>query len=159
MGTSREPTGMKPGAKAFAVHAGKLVFLQRDDDPRIENPGGWNLPGGALEPGESPDQTMRREFEEELSVRPGHLRYLGWHQSPIRPLVHRYLIRLTDSEAKALKLGNEGQGFRFYRVDEIPALGTSARLKAYLVSILPHLREIVESEMTPDPVRLGLTLP
>lgn len=138
------------------MHAGRLVFIQRDDDPAIENPGRWNLPGGAIEPGEAHRETMLREFEEELGIRPGNVRYLGWHASPVRPLVHRYLIRLTDHEAGMLRLGDEGQRFACFRVDEIPALCTSDRLKAYLIPILPHLRDIVEHGTEPDPARLGL---
>lgn len=147
---------MKPGAKAFAVHAGKIVFLHRDDDPRIENPGGWNLPGGAIEEGETHGHAMLREFGEELGIRPVNVRYLGWHRSPVRPLVYRYLIRLTDREAESLTLGDEGQGFGFFRVDEMLTLGTSQRLRTYLTGILPHLREIVEDGAEPDPEKLGL---
>lgn len=156
VGTNTQPTGLRPGSKAFAVHAGRLVFLQRDDDPAIENPGRWNLPGGAIEPGEAHRETMLREFEEELGIRPGNVKYLGWHVAPTRPLVHRYLIRLTADEAQRLRLGNEGQRFGFFRVDELPALHTSDRLKRYLNSILPHLRDIVEDGLEPDPARLGL---
>ena len=30
---------------------------------------GWELPGGGLEVGETPDQTLEREFEEELALK------------------------------------------------------------------------------------------
>lgn len=38
---------------------------------------GWEIPGGRLEPGETPEEAARREAEEETGWRPGPLRRLG----------------------------------------------------------------------------------
>ncbi len=43
------------------VH-GNVVLLRNDR-------GEWELPGGRMDPGETPEQTLAREFEEELSIR------------------------------------------------------------------------------------------
>jgi ADP-ribose pyrophosphatase YjhB (NUDIX family) len=50
--------------------AGRLLLVQRGRDPHR---GRWSLPGGRVEPGETPEQAVEREVREEtgLSVRAG----------------------------------------------------------------------------------------
>jgi 8-oxo-dGTP diphosphatase len=50
--------------------AGRLLLVQRGHAP---HPGLWSLPGGRIEPGETPEQAAEREVREEtgLAVRAG----------------------------------------------------------------------------------------
>jgi len=45
-----------------------LLFL-RDNVPQIRFPNMWDVPGGIVEPGETPDQTIRREMMEEIELK------------------------------------------------------------------------------------------
>ena len=49
---------------------GKLVIQLRDDKPGLVFPNQWATLGGAIEKGESPDQAMMRELEEEIEPAP-----------------------------------------------------------------------------------------
>ncbi|HMG47350.1 MAG TPA: NUDIX domain-containing protein [Allosphingosinicella sp.] len=59
------------GAEVLLGHFGGPIWAKRDA-------GAWAIPKGLVEPGEEPEACARREFEEELGVRPeGELVPLG----------------------------------------------------------------------------------
>ncbi len=49
---------------------GKLVIQLRDNKPGLLFPAHWATLGGAIEKGETPDDAMRRELEEEIEPAP-----------------------------------------------------------------------------------------
>ena len=51
---------------AVIIHQGKILLTQR---PAEKPHGGfWEFPGGKIDPGESPHQSLRREIREELNI-------------------------------------------------------------------------------------------
>lgn len=80
---------------------GGLVFIQkrRPDDVW---PGLWEFPGGVLEPGESPDEAMVREFREEteLLVRPaGKIAVIRSSYTRYRITLHGYFCQAESGQA------------------------------------------------------------
>lgn len=75
---SRIPDGFSPGAAVAAVivgRDGRYLLQHRDVDRQIWYPGHWGLFGGAIEPGESAGDALRRELAEEIGFAPQSLRY------------------------------------------------------------------------------------
>jgi mutator protein MutT len=56
------------------------ILLCRRAATRVVYPNVWDLPGGHCEPGESPDQTLERELQEEIGVTPVRARLLAEYQ-------------------------------------------------------------------------------
>lgn len=52
----------------------RFLMQLRDDIPSILYPGVWGLFGGHLEPGESPEEGLKRELWEEIHYRPATVR-------------------------------------------------------------------------------------
>jgi ADP-ribose pyrophosphatase len=73
-------------------HRGSVAAIPVDDEGRLvlvrqyRHPVGqalWEVPAGVLEKGESPEQAIRRELEEEVGRRAGHLEPLAtFHPTP-----------------------------------------------------------------------------
>ena|SRR3989344_5488744 len=62
---------------SILVHNNKILFILRDDKPEIPEPNTWQLPGGGVEEGEDYFQAISRELQEEISIIPQQLKYLG----------------------------------------------------------------------------------
>ncbi len=67
---------MVGAAVAVFDPGGKLLLLRRTDNGR------WGLPGGAMEPGESLEDTARRETREETGLELGRLSLFGVYSGP-----------------------------------------------------------------------------
>jgi 8-oxo-dGTP pyrophosphatase MutT (NUDIX family) len=66
-----------PGAAVIVTDtSGRVLLLQRADT------GGWGLPGGFMEPGESLEETARREVREEVGLALDELTLMGVFSGP-----------------------------------------------------------------------------
>ena len=64
-------------SQAFIAIEDRFLMQLRDFNPSIVYPGHWGFFAGHSEPGESAEETMWREIEEELSWKPQNLNFLG----------------------------------------------------------------------------------
>ncbi len=66
-------------ALAMLQREGRWLMQLRDEIPTIVAPGCWGLFGGHLDPGETPEQALRRELLEEISWQPQALQLVMVH--------------------------------------------------------------------------------
>ncbi|MBI4591736.1 MAG: NUDIX domain-containing protein [Candidatus Rokubacteria bacterium] len=111
-----------PAAVALVVRAGRVLLGRRANAPYR---GTWDLPGGFLEAGETPERGLSREMREELGARIRSARFLGFfHETygpggfPILAVVYR--VRLAPGP---LRRGSDVSELRWFPRRELPYRG------------------------------------
>ena len=79
-------------ALAMLHREGRWLMQLRDEIPNIVAHGCWGLFGGHLDPGETPEQALRRELMEEISWQPNELEFSMVHH------IHRRTAHVFRSE-------------------------------------------------------------
>src|SRR5881628_23101 len=67
--------GRPPTVPQAIVLQDQQVLLVKRDNPRF-----WELPGGGMVPGETPEATVVREVQEETGVQVEIIELLGWYE-------------------------------------------------------------------------------
>jgi 8-oxo-dGTP diphosphatase len=143
-----------PVAAAVIVAAdGRVLLAQRP--PGKAYAGYWEVPGGKVEPGESPRQALTRELREELGI--AVRRAAPW-------LVHRYRYPHAHVELHFFRVfewdgepvGHDGQAFAWQtpgRFDVEPLLPANARIVRAL--LLPPVYGITMASELGEPAFLS----
>ncbi len=105
-------------AIAMLARQDRWLLQLRDDVAGIVAPGHWGLFGGHLDPGETPEQALRRELLEEINWCAEELPYWFRHTSPTR-IAHFFRADLTVP-LEALQL-LEGQDLVLASAEELNA--------------------------------------
>ncbi|MER8072658.1 (deoxy)nucleoside triphosphate pyrophosphohydrolase [Streptomyces sp. NPDC094034] len=94
---------------------GRLLAARRSAPPELA--GRWELPGGKLEPGEAPEQTLVRELREELGVETEPVDRIPG-EWPLKPgyVLQVWTARLLSGEPRPLEDHDE---LRWLGPDEI----------------------------------------
>lgn len=100
-------------------YEGRLLLTRRPAGTHLA--GLWELPGGKLEPGESPDDGLRRELREELGAEVTSLEPIVFshHRYPEREVL---LLSYRCSVAVPPTESPEGLELRWATLDEIDTL-------------------------------------
>ncbi|WP_299151657.1 NUDIX hydrolase [uncultured Tateyamaria sp.] len=111
--------GQVIGAKLALFVGDKLVSLQRDNTPGLLWAGYWDLPGGGIEPGETPLACVLRETDEELtlSIAANQILWGRSYGTSSGDISWFFATRLDAQVAGDIVLGDEGQGWKLMTVD------------------------------------------
>lgn len=129
-------------ALVLLVDSSGAVLMQHRDDRTSASPNQWSLPGGHVEPGETPEQAAHRELLEETGLAAGELSPLWSGPRPYEAgFSHTVTVHVfhgtTDASQQDVVVG-EGRAMVFVPreklLDRDLAVTTAAVLPLYLGS-------------------------
>ena len=116
------------GVRVLLVEAGEVVLVRHTYGY------GWYLPGGALEPGETHEETGRREAREEVGAGLGELRLFGVYSNRGEGRSDNIVVLLATDFRLGAAHGVEIAEVGRFPLDALPegtSLGTLRRLDEY----------------------------
>ena len=143
---STEPGHIHVAAAAIFDDQRRVLLSKRP--AHVHQGGLWEFPGGKLEEGETLEQGLRRELQEELGITPAHAR-------PLIRIAHDYpdksvLLDVWRVDGfHGVPHGLEGQQIQWVPVDQFPSY-------AFPAANLPILKAVCLPEyylITPEPGR------
>ena len=110
------------GALVARDEGGVRILLGHRSATRPFFPNVWDLPGGHCEPGESREQTLVRELQEELGITPAAWRPLGdLHEtvpgSDASVVLHLYEVTAWTGEP-VIRAPEEHDELAWFRIDD-----------------------------------------
>ena len=138
------PDDNSSGSKGL-IYIGDKLLVYRRDNKTTNHPLEIDLPGGGMEPGETPWQTFQREVKEEfnLDITPNQIAYCDdWPLATTPPKTGYFIVvRLPASAAADIVFGSEGLEYLLLTPQEYldcpdawPSIQKHA--KAYLDSVV-----------------------
>jgi 8-oxo-dGTP pyrophosphatase MutT (NUDIX family) len=116
VGASHPETRPVCGVVGVSERDGRLLMIQRSH--HVAAPGAWCFPGGAVEPGETPQQALTREMREELDLDVVPIQHLWtWHREDGTLELQWWRVSPPPHEPRPNPA--EVQDFRWMTPDEI----------------------------------------
>ncbi len=119
------------------------VLLQLRDEAAPTAPGFWAFFGGAIEKGESPEEAVKREAEEELGIKLSGLklfkRYLFRHEDGLQEKFV-FTAPLTFSVEELRERLREGEGLGLYSLESASSIKMTDNDKKILKDVFTYFR-------------------
>jgi len=133
---------MKDGIKTVIICDHKVLLILRDDKPECSYPLHWQIVGGGIEEGESPEEALTREVKEETSYEISNFLFLEKVKGSKGEEVYRYLVKVEESEKDKFKIGSEeGLEVGFFGLGELDNLKLTPGTKRFIEEREKEFRE------------------
>lgn len=133
----------KDGAKVIIFSPDKILLFHRDNIPTIPYPDCWQLVGGGIEEGETPEQALLREVKEEVSYDLKNFKLISKTKGTTGGNVWVYMTFIDKEEEAKLVLGpGEGQEISWFTIDEALAKKLSPGTRI----TLSDYRDLIDKE-------------
>lgn len=118
---------------------GRVLLVRRARPPAA---GTWSLPGGRLEPGETPEEAVVREIREETGLPTRVAAPLGVVEvagDGMRYAIHEFLLAVVDPTILA-RAGDDASEVRWVRVEDLPHVPVTPAVAMVVARAVAALR-------------------
>lgn len=144
---NKPPQLITPVVIAAIIQGNKFLLTKRahlDPEDKKLYHNAWQLPGGEMEFGETPQQTLQREMKEEINQRVEIISLIPKIYTEVRANWHGlfivYLSRLKNKRTK-IRLNNEASAYKWMNINEVTKVKT-----------LPRTMEIIKDALELDKI-------
>ena len=144
---------MKPkdGAKVIILSPGKILLFHRDNILTIRSPDCWQLVGGGIEQGETPEQGLIREVKEEVSYDLKEFKLITKTKGSQGEDVWAYVAFVDKNEESKFILGpGEGQEISWFTIDEALAIKLTPGTRILLSKYRDLVEEMMKTKSVPN---------
>ncbi len=140
---------MKPkdGAKIIIFSPDKILLFHRDNIPTIRSPDCWQLVGGGIEEGETPEQGLIREVKEEVSYSLKEFKLITKTKGSQGEDVWVYVAFVDkDQESKFILGPGEGQEIGWFTIDEASSINLTPGTRKQLTNHRQLIEKIMKNK-------------
>jgi len=112
---------------------GQILFTKRADDEEFMS-GYWELPGGGMDYGETPEECIKREIMEECGIEIEILKPASVNVYYMREVQRIEICFLCKPITQDIKLSHEHSDFRWLDISEVGSIKVSSYIKKVLKS-------------------------
>ena len=106
----------------FVNSSEQVLLLLRDDKASIPFPNCWDIPGGMIDPGETPEHCVVREMREEIGKRISTPQLFRVYHQPKQ--IDYVFWQRAEIDIAQVKL-TEGQRLKWFSLDEVKSMADS----------------------------------
>jgi 8-oxo-dGTP diphosphatase len=130
---------MKPCGTSiiFINDDNKILLFLRDDFPQIKYPNRWDIPGGHVEIGETPEECIVREIKEEIGLQLSNFQLFEQREFPDR-IEYSFWKRQNINIEKIVL--TEGQALRWFSREEAATTQLAFGFNITIVSFFKRLQ-------------------
>lgn len=117
---------------------GQILLYLRDNKPNIPFPRHWDLFGGYIEEGETPEEALVREVKEELAYNLKEYKFFRKYkclEGDAHPNIKYVYVGKVDKPIEELTL-QEGEKLQFFSREEIPKVKFANILKKIVIDYI-----------------------
>jgi 8-oxo-dGTP diphosphatase len=128
---------LKGAGIIFLNSKNEVLLLLRDNKQGIPYPNMWDIPGGMVEENETPEQTVRREMEEEMGINDlGEIKLFNVFTS--ENLTDYIFSKRMDIIPEEINL-HEGQKIKYFNREQIKNIQLAFNYNVVLDEFFRHL--------------------
>jgi 8-oxo-dGTP diphosphatase len=128
---------LKGAGIIFFNSKNEVLLLLRDNKQGIPYPNMWDIPGGMVEENETPEQTIRREMEEEMEINDlGEIKLFKVFAS--KNLTDYIFSKRMDIIPEEINL-HEGQKIKYFNREQIKNIQLAFNYNVVLDEFFRHL--------------------